>query len=120
MQLENRLLTAVRSGNLRDLNNCIEVITNHEKEEKESSDQKTEQLANEKQEQEKLANEKQEQEKSINQNISENLVNQENDDQAISKVCNVQIYLFPHDKEVNLISCHSFLHLLVNVTFYSF
>ena len=119
MQLENRLLTAVRSGNLRDLNNCIEVISNHEKEEKESSDQKTEQLANEKQEQEKLANEKQEQEKSINQNISENLVNQENDDQAISKVC-TNIPFFSHDKEVNLISCHSFLHLLLNVTFYSF
>ena len=109
MQLENRLLTAVRSGNLRDLNNCVEVITNHEKEEKESSDQKIEQLANE----------KQEQEKSINQNISENLVNQENDDQAISKVC-TNIPFFSHDKEVNLISCHSFLHLLLNVTFYSF
>ena len=97
VQLENQFLTAVRTGNLRDLDNCIEVLTNHEREEEESSNQIIEQLANEntneeklankKLEQEKSANEKQEQEKTKNLNFSENLVNQEKDEQAISKVC---------------------------------
>jgi len=95
VQLENQFLTAVRTGNLRDLDNCIEVLTNHEREEEESSNQIIEQLANEntneeklankKLEQEKSANEKQEQEKTKNLNFSENLVNQEKDEQAISK-----------------------------------
>ena len=92
IELENRFLTAVRSGNLRDLNNCIDLLANQENDLGSLANQKTdhENVANQKMDIENVANQDMDNKNLANQKTSDdtnkNILNQDQVECSTSKV----------------------------------